>query len=338
MEAAPVGGFGLDRTKRRGALLPAPKKPLGATEHTEQRRDCLVSMSVSVMSKSVVPWQEGLKKLGCGSSLAQQERAQKPTQRVSSRIGWSTSQGRRLLCHCETGSSLCHSRVTHGAGGREGKRQDLATWAVSHSGRFSSPRHSPGPMWHVVKLFGKGLQSLSLSGYLLNSNRPYPLIRAAYRAWHVRFSPAPAAQMMVSRLQRKQCWWDWEPPAPFPPAAVRPARPQKPAISAWDRTSLPHRMAKPGLWFTSGTTSLGTAVMAPISCSLPYPIFKVPILTTRIKQFAQQLLVCCSLQTNTSRCFWLVPLKIGLYPLVMRALENATFLLVNSFSITICCS
>lgn len=55
MEAAPVGGFGLDRTKRRGTFLPAPKKPLGATEHTEQRRDCLVSMSVSVMSKSVVP-------------------------------------------------------------------------------------------------------------------------------------------------------------------------------------------------------------------------------------------------------------------------------------------
>lgn len=186
IETAPVGGFGLDRRKWRGTFLPALKNPLGATEHAEQRRDCLVAMSVSVMSKSVVPWQEGLKKLGCGSSLAQQERAQNPTQKVSSRIGWSMSQGRRFLCHCETGSSLHQSRVTHGEGAVG--RQDLATWAVAHSSRFCSPRDNSRLMWHVVKLLSKGLQSLSLSGHL-NSNGPYHLIHAAHMAWHVLILP-----------------------------------------------------------------------------------------------------------------------------------------------------
>lgn len=36
-------------------VLSALKKPAGATELGEQRRDCLSLMSVSVMSKSMVP-------------------------------------------------------------------------------------------------------------------------------------------------------------------------------------------------------------------------------------------------------------------------------------------
>lgn len=93
--------------------------------------------------------------------------------RVSSRIGWSESQGRRFLCHCEPGSSLCQSRVTHGGGGR----QDLATWAVSHSSRFCSPRDNPRTVWHMAKLLSKGLQSLSLSGHLPNSKGPHQFMQ-----------------------------------------------------------------------------------------------------------------------------------------------------------------
>lgn len=158
-------------------------------------------------------------------------------------MGWSTSQDRRFLRHCETGSSLCQGWVTHG---RDGGRQDLATWAVSHSSRFCSPQGNPRPMWHVVELFSKQLQTSSLYGYLLKSNGPYHLIHTAFRVWCVLILPAPAAQAMVSRLQRSDAGGTTS-LLLFPPCSSWTCQAPGASNIRWNRTPLPPSRANPGL-------------------------------------------------------------------------------------------
>lgn len=253
------------------------------------------------MSKPMVPWQEGLKKLRCGSNLMQQEREQKPTQQVSSGKDWRTSEGKRFLCYCETGSRHCQSCVTHDSrkrGGGVGK-----TWQpwLSHTiADFVLYR-----ITQVFVAFGQTpsvkdstpCHSLVIIWLAMECNTSFMLHKSLRVLQPSRFSHAPAAQMTaVWRVMLVE-----QSPSLFSPVAEPPGQDATPTQHGETRTVI-HE------W----NHFLGTVVMAPISCSRPYPI-KVPILTTRSKELAQQRLICCSLQPRTSRYFWLVPLKDGLW-------------------------
>lgn len=163
----------------------------------------------------------------------------------------------------------------------------------------------------MVRPCSKGQLSLSLSG--LNSSRTYHLTHTAYSR-----KRASSPDSLLLQLPKQQVGSRaWRSDA----AGTRSLLLFPGPSSSWTCLAPGAGNILPGQDFaptqhgeTRAVTHvwnhfLGTAVMAPISCSLPYPIFKAPILTTRSKELAQQLLVCCSLQRSTASSFWLLPLK-----------------------------
>lgn len=163
-----------------------------------------------------------------------------------------------------------------------GGRQDLATWAVSHSSRFCSPRDNPRTVWHMAKLLSKGLQSLSLSGHLPNSKGPHQFMQ------HTRLDTSSSCLLPKrwGKAAQEWCWWDQESPAPFPCSSRTWQAPGAGNIRlGQDATPTQHSKTRAvihrGNHFPWDRGNGSHFLLS------TYPIFKVPILTTSITQLAQ---------------------------------------------------
>lgn len=162
METASVQRLWIRQNKRKGHW-----KRLWEPQSTGSRAGTVQFRCLSPL------WVRRPRELGCGSSLAQAERAREPTEGfLQDRLEW--EPGQEVPVPLWAG---LQPLPEPGDSWRGERRQDLATWAVSHSSRFCSPRDNPRTVWHMAKLLSKGLQSLSLSGHLPNSKGPHQFMQ-----------------------------------------------------------------------------------------------------------------------------------------------------------------
>lgn len=199
--------------------------------------------------------------------------------RVSSRSGWSVSQGRRFLCHGEQGSSPSSARAG------DSWRGGTTTW---------QPGLSHTAAGFVLQGITQGLCGTRPNSWVKTAVLVplWPFLTAKdhinSRTGLDTSSSSPLPKRWGKAAQQWCC------PAPFPCSSQTWQAPGAGNIHLGQEAT-PMQHSKTRAVIHRGNHFPWDRGNGSHFLLFTYPIFKVPILTTSITQLAQQQLGCCSL-------------------------------------------